>query len=162
MLYRLVGSSGDVDDLQQVVMLKVLTSLPRYRGESALSTWVAGICVNVSKDHFRRRKVRSIVVPASDSVEFEATTPSPQNRAASREALEQASRALQALSPSQRTAFMLRTVYGHSIEEVASIMGSAKSTTKMRIYYGKKAFTKAMHKIANRDMGSCVAPLEEA
>jgi DNA-directed RNA polymerase specialized sigma24 family protein len=43
----------------------------------------------------------------------------------------------------QRTAFVLQTVHGHSVEEIAQMMESANSTTRLRLYYARKAFRKA-------------------
>jgi DNA-directed RNA polymerase specialized sigma24 family protein len=55
------------------------------------------------------------------------------------------------MSPNQRTAFWLRTVDGRSIEEIAEIMGSAKSTARMRVYYGRKAFKKGLRRQLSAD-----------
>ena len=41
-------------------------------------------------------------------------------------------------------AFVLRVLDGHSIDEVATMMGAAKSTTRMRLYWGRKVFARAL------------------
>lgn len=65
-------------------------------------------------------------------------------RLESRERLKRTEAALDGLSPAQRVVFVLATVYGHSINEIAQLTRSARSTTRMRLYYGRKAFFKAM------------------
>lgn len=142
MLYRLAGPN-DLDDLQQTVLLKLLTSLGSFRGRSAFSSWVAGICVNVCKDHWRKRKVRSVMQPLEEEASADEGR-QPEADAIHRQRLRQVFSALEELSDNQRSALVLRMAYGHSIDEIATIMKAAKSTTRLRLYYAKKAFAKAM------------------
>ena len=145
-LYQLAGSTRDLEDLQQTVLLQIVKSLPRFRGDSPFRSWITGICVHVLRDHWRRKKTRSIVTHV-DGMELARTTESQAADTAdvvdSRRALRRAETALQTLSPAHREVFMLRTMYGHSIDEVAVMTKSAKSTTRMRLYYARKAFAKA-------------------
>ncbi|MBW2523180.1 MAG: RNA polymerase sigma factor [Deltaproteobacteria bacterium] len=147
LLYRLVGPGSDLDDLQQVVLMRVLTSLPTWRQESALSTWVGGICVHVARDHLRRKKVRSVVSsvePTDRAIIGQQGSHDVHREAVAREQLAACHRALEQLSPNQRTAFVLHVVEGYSVDEVAQMMDAARSTTRMRLYYGRKKFAKAM------------------
>jgi RNA polymerase sigma-70 factor (ECF subfamily) len=147
LLYRLVGPGSDLEDLQQVVLMRVLTSLPTWRQEAALSTWVGGICVHVARDHLRRKKVRSVVShvePTDRALMNQHGSHDVHQDAETREQLALCQRALEKLSPDQRTAFVLHVVEGYSVDEVAGMMGAARSTTRMRLYYGRKKFAKAM------------------
>jgi RNA polymerase sigma-70 factor (ECF subfamily) len=54
--YAYLNSTGDVDDLFQEIMTNVWKSLPNFRGEAKLSTWVYRIAVNTALIHGRRRK----------------------------------------------------------------------------------------------------------
>ena len=56
---RMVGSHQDADDLLQDIFLKVWQSLPKFRGDSQLSTWVWRIATNETLNHLRREKVRA-------------------------------------------------------------------------------------------------------
>lgn len=145
LLHRLMGPSPDLDDLAQTVMIRVLTSLSTVRREGALSTWVGGICVHVARDALRRKKVRTRVLAEPEAGEDTASAGSrPDDIAGARADLERCWKALDALSESQRTALVLRVFEGHSVDEVAALMGAAKSTTRLRLYYGRKAFAKAL------------------
>ena len=53
--------------------------------------------------------------------------------------------ALDKLSPVQRSVIVLR-VLGHSVDEIAKMTNSARSTTRLRLYYGRKAFARALGK----------------
>lgn len=146
MLYRLIGPSQELDDLQQMVFVEVLRALPKYREEAALSTWIGGICVNVAKEHIRGQassRVRSMAMGdgfSSAALGGRAERGSPEAHLE----LRQCAAALDKLSINQRTAFVLKAIMGHSIEEVAAMTHSAVSTTRLRLYYARKNFARAM------------------
>jgi RNA polymerase sigma-70 factor, ECF subfamily len=147
LLVRLVGPSQDLDDLQQTVLLRLVSSLPRYRPRAAFSAWVAGVCMNVVREYFRRNKTRAVtmLVPDPDAVvRHDRTAASAEQSLDERELVRQCLDALAHLSPEQRTAFVLRTAYGHSIAEIAAMTDSMRSTTRLRLYYGRKAFCRAI------------------
>lgn len=145
-LYRLLlGRAQDLDDLQQSALLKVLTSLSGFRHEATFKTWVTGICINVVRDHVRRRKREPYFDPLGGRADLRAAGEGRgQQRLEAREALNHCAHILEDLPVNQRTAFVLKVVYGHSIEEIAELMDSARSTTRLRLYYARKAFRKAL------------------
>lgn len=55
---KIVPDSGEVDDLTQETLLKVSGGLEKFRGESALSSWILQIASNVCADYFRYRSGR--------------------------------------------------------------------------------------------------------
>ncbi len=147
LLYRMVGRSTELDDLQQTVLMKIAHSLSSFRGDSAFSTWVGGICVHVVKDHLRaKRRAPTFVteVALAQSPAGVATVPDPVDTAHDRQALSLVTRALDKLSANHRLVFVLCHVLGHSIEEAATMTHSACSTTRMRLYYARKAFARAV------------------
>ncbi|HMI92715.1 MAG TPA: RNA polymerase sigma factor, partial [Polyangiales bacterium] len=150
-LYRLLlGRGEELEDLQQAALLRVLTSLGNYRFEAAFKTWVTAICINVFRDHLRRKRrepqlERGPHALDDDRLAFALTStePSAHRQVEAREALNRCARILEAMPINQRTAFVLQAVHGHSIEEIAQLMDSANSTTRLRLYYARKAFRKA-------------------
>jgi len=48
-MWRLVGPRGEIDDLVQQVYMRAFHSLSTFRGESAFTTWLGAICVNVAR-----------------------------------------------------------------------------------------------------------------
>jgi RNA polymerase sigma-70 factor, ECF subfamily len=155
-LYRLLlGRGEELDDLQQSTLLRVLTSLGRYRYESAFKTWVTAICINVVRDHLRRKRREPRFDREPEQGELDATSADhgPQQRLEAREALNRCARILESMPINQRTAFVLKAVHGHSIEEISKLMGSAHSTTRLRLYYARKAFRKAANASAPVPVG---------
>ena len=47
---RMLGTFPDAEDASQDILLKVMTHLSSYKGESAFSTWVFSIAANHLKD----------------------------------------------------------------------------------------------------------------
>jgi RNA polymerase sigma-70 factor (ECF subfamily) len=144
MLYRLVGPTPELEDLQQTVFLRMLLGLRQVRETHKLSSWVGSICVNVARDHLRRKKVRALTEDSSGLEPEGATeTFSTQSQVEARESLQRCRKCLEKLSVNQRTAFVLR-VLGHSVDEIAEMMNAARSTTRLRLYWARKAFAKAI------------------
>lgn len=146
MLYRLVGAMDELEDLQQTVMARIITGLPRFRRESSMSTWVGGICVNVSKDYLRQRRVRAGHLDGKQSEKVLGSRASSEDLQRAIEAREQlllCNRALDQLSENHRVAFVLRTL-GHSVDEISEMTRSARSTTRLRLYYARKRFSRAL------------------
>ena len=55
LVYRLLAWPADVDDLVQEVFLAALTQCRKFRGESALATWLTVIALNKCRDKARVR-----------------------------------------------------------------------------------------------------------
>jgi RNA polymerase sigma factor (sigma-70 family) len=53
LVYRLLGWPADVDDTVQEVFLAALTKCRKFRGESALATWLTVIALNKCRTHRR-------------------------------------------------------------------------------------------------------------
>src|SRR5258707_1007905 len=53
LLYRVLGPNGPHEDLIQETFLRVFRSLPQFRGESQLTTWIGGIALNVAYGYLR-------------------------------------------------------------------------------------------------------------
>jgi RNA polymerase sigma-70 factor (ECF subfamily) len=142
MLWKLVGLAPELDDLQQIALEMVVTRISGFRQQSQLSTWVAGICVNVARTHRWRRRREAVHLPVESASEVRADTASPDDRSAAAQELKRCEAILQQLSAEQRTVFVLCAIQGHTIEEACEIMGAARSTTRMRLYFARKRFAK--------------------
>ncbi len=56
--YRMLGNREDAEGAAQDVFLRIHRSLGSFRGESAVSTWVFRITVNVCMNRFRKKQLR--------------------------------------------------------------------------------------------------------
>jgi RNA polymerase sigma-70 factor (ECF subfamily) len=143
MVFRIVGSVPELDDLQQVVLERVVAGLPTFREDSSFSTWVGSICLNVARQHrWYARREQAAFAPEETGLEVGADAPSAHGRAEAAEELGICRRVLDQLSVEQRTVYILCGMLGHTIDEACEMMGAARSTTRLRLYYARKRFAK--------------------
>ena len=134
--------SGDHDtaqDLTQEIFVRVLHSLPSFRGDSRFGTWLYHLATNVCIDR-RRKKQRSRIVPISDHEEVAGVIAHDQadDSLRERELGSAVSRALESLGEPHRQAFVLRYVAGLSYEQIAEALGCSKGTVGSRLSRGLK------------------------
>ncbi|MGI4861816.1 MAG: RNA polymerase sigma factor [Janthinobacterium lividum] len=65
-ILRRVGNEADAADLAQETFVIAAASLPKFRGEALLSSWVFGIAMNVIRDHRRKRFAQRWIGVKSD------------------------------------------------------------------------------------------------
>lgn len=140
-LYRLLGSSSEIEDLLQETFIQVFRSLGGYRGEAKLATWIDRIATRVAFKHLGRKRRR--VKTAELVGDFAASGPAPLDQTIAREGVKRLYEVLDNLSASQRIAFALYEIDGRSVAEVAELTDCAKTTAKLRIWRGRRAVLKA-------------------
>ena len=131
--YRMAGTANDADDLLQDIFLLAYRKVGSYRGESSLGTWLYRLAMNHCLDVLRNRQTR--MGQLTDSMdEPEAApvaAPGPALSTVSRIDLE---RAIEALPPACRAAFLLHDVEGFGHQEVADILGVSEGTSKSQVH----------------------------
>ncbi len=60
--YRMLGSLHDADDATQDTLVRAWRALPRFRGQSALRTWLYRIATNVCLDMLAKRPKRLLPI----------------------------------------------------------------------------------------------------
>lgn len=143
---NLLGDRDEALDLSQDVFLRVFRTISRFRGQSALRTWIYRIAVNQARNRHRfwRRRHRGDQVSLDAHVETHGELPSdrgagPDRVLAQKELAIRLQRALDALPFDQRTAIVLREVDGLSYEEIAFSLGVAVGTVKSRLTRARQA-----------------------
>jgi RNA polymerase sigma-70 factor, ECF subfamily len=136
LLVRLLGPRQDLEDLIQTVFLEMCRALPRFRGESKLSTFIGGITVRVARRAMQPTPWWSRRAPMP--AEPVADRPSPEQESFDREQLRRARAALDRLAPKKKIAFMLFEFEGMEVEEIAETVGASVDATRARIYHARK------------------------
>lgn len=135
---HLIGPGADREDVLQQVFLELHRALPRFRGESALSTFLYRITVNVAYDHLRHRARRSGEHdPAALDVLIDGD-PTPEERARRRQQLAQIFTLLERIKPNKRIAFALVAVEGLSLGEAGELMGASPDAVKQRVLQARR------------------------
>lgn len=136
MVYRLVGSTRDCDDLVQETFIATFRGLHRFRGDSKLSTWIARIAVRIVFQHLRTSRGRGLV--PLELVGEPASPGSVDGAAGARDGLRRLYDALAELAPDMRVAYALYAIDGRTIPEAAQIMGTTAIAAKLRIWRARK------------------------
>jgi RNA polymerase sigma-70 factor, ECF subfamily len=138
--YRFVGTYDQAEDLAQDIFLKVFRSLSTFDQRANFQTWLISVSRNFCIDRYRSgRRDREVFAREVDASTLQAEAPG--IRADAR--MEQHDRiallrdALKALSPTLRTAVLLRDIHELSYQEIAQQLGIAEGTVKSRINRGR-------------------------
>ena len=129
---RTLGNREDAADAVQEAFIKAMRSVDGFRGDSAVSTWLHRIVVNVCLDQLRSTKRRPT----------EPLAPEP-GLTTARDAFDERDTsivvqdALLALPEDQRFAIVLVDLQGMTVAEAASALGVAEGTVKSRCSRGR-------------------------
>ena len=135
---HLLGNTEDARDLSQDVFLTVFRSIHRFRGDSALQTWIYRIVVNQARNQqrwWRRRK-------RADQVSLEAVfvdppapaaTTSPERALDRKELRRRLWGAMRRLPFEQRSVVVLRELHGMRYAEIAFSLGVSTAAVKSRL-----------------------------
>lgn len=139
----LVGkSSADLDDLCQIVFLKMALSMPRLRSVDAFEPWLFKIARNVCRDHLRRLRLRSLFVTLSRDHEAISTDQKLEDPQAGPPALDGA---LKNLSGAQRELIDLLRTREYSYEELARLTKSSVRAVAGRLFRARSRLRKLLH-----------------
>ncbi|HMH81984.1 MAG TPA: RNA polymerase sigma factor [Gemmatimonadales bacterium] len=142
---RMLGSRDAAADAVAEGFVRAYRHLASCREPTRIRTWLYRIVTNRCKSHLARRSVAD--VPLDDA----PPVADPSDSAAALERAEQlalVNRALTALSPDKREAFVLKHVEGLSYEEMAAVTGERIPTLKMRVHRAREALLKALEAYA--------------
>lgn len=134
---RMVGSSDDAADLTQRAFVKGFRKLATCKDPERVGAWLFRIAANMCKDHVRSPRRRDVSVEkVAGALPSDA---SPEADAEGAEIRAKVWDALDALTPEQREAFVLKHVEGRSYEEIAAVMDLSVAALKMRVHRAREA-----------------------
>ncbi len=136
LLRRLLGPREDLEDLVQTVFLELCRALPRFRGDSALSTFVGGITVQVAR---RAMRPTAWVRFRSEADTEPTSRERPDHGATRAEQVRRIRAVLEDIAPKKRIAFSLWAFEGMDVRAIAKMTGASVSATRSRIFYAQKA-----------------------
>ena len=134
---RMTANTAEAEDLSQEAFLQLFRKIGTFRGESAFSTWLHRMAVNVVL--MRLRKKGLSVVPLEETMETEEESPKKEpgapdpSLAGAVDRLE-LQRAVEALPPGYRTIFVLHDVEGFEHNEIADMVGCSIGNSKSQLH----------------------------
>ena len=127
-VYRLAlslyGNHADAEDIAQEVFLAILRSLPSFRGESSLGTWVYRITLRIGYRWVARRR---------DTVEIDGRAAAP-DQSLPIDLIQ----ALRQLPIQARMVVLLVTVEGLTHDEAAQVLAIPSGTVASRLHHARK------------------------
>ena len=139
--WRLVGNREEAEDLAQEAFLRLHRSLPKFRGESRISTWLYRTTTRLAIDYLRRERIKRKLFffrqdnSAPDPVDL-AIDPrnNPGRTFQSQEAMQALRKSMEKLSPRQQVVFTLRHYEGLPLKEIAEHLGLEIGTVKAHLH----------------------------
>jgi RNA polymerase sigma-70 factor (ECF subfamily) len=134
---RMTANAAEAEDLTQEAFMQLFRKIATFRGESAFSTWLHRMAVNVVLMQLRKKGLA--VVPLEDDIETEEETPK-KDFGAQDLALEgsidrlRLQNAIGRLPPGYRTIFVLHDVEGYEHNEIAELVGCSIGNSKSQLH----------------------------
>ena len=124
-LYRVLGTTVDLDDLEQDTFVTVLARCHTLRDPDALRSFVVSVAMRLARNELRKRAIRRFVgLDVLDNAGVPAHDPAAAQYARHIYA------ALDQLDAGARVAFVLRHVEGCELTETAAACGCSLATVK--------------------------------
>jgi RNA polymerase sigma-70 factor, ECF subfamily len=141
LLYRLTGSRADADDLLMDTFERAMTRPPSDRSRP-WRPWLSRVAVNLARDALRKRWRREYTGPWLPAVAHTAHLPPPATPEARYGARESASyaflKALEVLTPQQRSVLVLRDVFDYATAETADALGMSCGNVKVTLHRARR------------------------
>jgi RNA polymerase sigma-70 factor (ECF subfamily) len=136
---RMVGNTAEAEDLTQDAFLQLFRKIGTFRGESAFSTWLHRLAVNVVLMKLRKKTLPETSLEESTDPEDESGGPKREIGAPDllltgsidRVHLE---RAIKQLPPGYRQVFVLHDVQGFEHNEIAGLMECSIGNSKSQLH----------------------------
>ena len=134
---RMTANTAEAEDLTQEAFLQLFRKIGTFRGESAFSTWLHRMAVNVVLMHLRKKGLP--VVSLEEATEGDEDTPKKDfgaddpvlsgsvDRLRLQNAVEQ-------LPPGYRSIFVLHDIEGYEHNEIAALVGCSIGNSKSQLH----------------------------
>jgi RNA polymerase sigma-70 factor, ECF subfamily len=145
---RMTANATEAEDLTQEVFTQLYHKVGSFRGESAFTTWLHRMTVNVVLMHFRRRQSRPEFTTdeGETPIQIVQGTENPDRMpVVDKIALE---RAIARLAPGYRSVFVLHDVEGYEHEEIGRMLGIAPGTSKSQLHKARLTLRKLIREEA--------------
>jgi RNA polymerase sigma-70 factor (ECF subfamily) len=144
---KLTGDPAAAEDVLQETFLSAFRSIAHFEAKSQLSTWLYRIAYNAALMRLRRRQVETVSL--DEPVEDDEGVPQPRDFADWSDNPERAvldaemrrvmDEAVEALSETLRSVFVLRDVNGLSTAQTAQVLGLSEEAVKSRLLRARLA-----------------------
>lgn len=134
---RMTGDTAEAEDLSQDAFLQLFRKISTFRGESAFSTWLHRMVVNVVLMHLRKKGLQQVSL---DEVDNSQDEPVKREYGDDDKRLLHSidritlSRAIEGLPPGYRAVLVLHDVEGYEHNEIAQILSCSVGNSKSQLH----------------------------
>jgi RNA polymerase sigma-70 factor (ECF subfamily) len=138
--FRITGDKADAEDVVQEAFLLGYRKLESFESRSKFSTWIYRIAVNCALNLKNKRKPEAAYQIVEDAeatqhqVQVADTAANPERLLLSREIEALQARAMQELTATERTAFVLRHMEARTTAEIAATLQIAPNAAKQAVF----------------------------
>lgn len=135
---RMTGNTAEAEDLTQEAFLQLYRKIATFRGESAFSTWLHRLAVNVVLMHLRKKglpevSLQETLEPTEEDGPKKDFGAHDQVLAGSIDRVN-LERAVESLPPGYRIIFVLHDIEGYEHNEIAEMMGCSIGNSKSQLH----------------------------
>jgi RNA polymerase sigma-70 factor (ECF subfamily) len=136
---RMVGNTAEAEDLTQEAFLQLFRKIATFRGESAFSTWLHRLAVNVVLMKLRKKSGKETSLEQVTEPDEESGTPrrdfgAPDLTLTGSIDRVNLQRAVEQLPPGYKSVFVLHDVQGYEHNEIAEMMGCSIGNSKSQLH----------------------------
>jgi RNA polymerase sigma-70 factor, ECF subfamily len=143
----MLGDSVFAEDIGQEVFVKLYNSLPEFRGEAKLSTYIQKIAINLTLNEIKRRKrFFSMFSQKGNNEMYEYDVPDSDSEE-KRDVKELVNKALMKLEPKFRIIVAMRMLQGYSTKETAEILELPLGTVLSRLSRAQEQLKEILEKL---------------
>ena len=137
-------NSADAEDVAQEALLRAYRSFDRLRDRNRFRAWLVRISFRLALDRLRSAKRREQHDVLWSQPVYQPPAVTAEDLAASSEFQEHLDRALRELPEKLRLVLLLAAIKGHTIDEIASLLGIPAGTVKSRIFVARKQLSEKL------------------
>jgi len=144
---RMTVNTAEAEDLEQEAFLHLFRKISTFRGESAFSTWLHRLVVNVVLMHLRKKGLQQVSLDEPDTSQDEpvkrdfGAEDRRLMKSVDRVGLE---RAIAKLPRGYRTVFILHDIEGYEHNEIAEIMNCSVGNSKSQLHKARLKLREAL------------------
>lgn len=149
--YRMLGNSGEAEDVVQDTFLRVYMNLDRYDENQKFSTWIYRIATNLCIDRLRKRKPNYSLdaeMPDGEGADWYSMLPAnqdtPEEETVLSETQHQIRKAIDTLPEKYKSVVILRYLHDLSLQEIGDVLKMPVTTVKTRVHRGREFLRKKL------------------
>ncbi|HTF25481.1 MAG TPA: sigma-70 family RNA polymerase sigma factor [Candidatus Limnocylindria bacterium] len=142
-------NTADAEDVAQEALLRAYRKFDRLRDRNRFRAWLVRITFRLALDRLRSGKRRELRDTLWSQPEHQPRAATAEDLAASSEFQAHLDNALAELPEKLRLVLLLAAMEGHTIDEIASMLGISTGTVKSRIFYARRQLAEKLRCHAN-------------